>query len=132
LNGSSTKNLAFASTHVSSIPQPGEKGNSIILCHCDTQFSSLKNYGKLRKVTKSYERLQKSDFIEVKTKHRRQRFKMKTLRITTYSLLDYIPSNINNDTFDIDQPNLTPIICYLFDAVLPDPVHMYIVRAVAI
>ncbi len=119
LAGSSTRNLAFAPTHVSSTPQPGEKGNSIIIGHRDTQFNSLKD-------------LQRGDVIIVKTKHRRQQFRVKTLRITLYSQLDYIQSNINNDTFDIDQPSLTLITCYPFDGVLPDPIHRYIVRAIAI
>jgi hypothetical protein len=45
----------------------------------------MKSHEKLRKVTKSYEKVQRGDVIEVKTKHRRQRFKVKILRMTSYS-----------------------------------------------
>jgi sortase A len=42
LAGASGRNLAFAPTHVSSTPEPGKKGNSVIVGHRDTQFNSLK------------------------------------------------------------------------------------------
>jgi sortase A len=42
LAGASGRNLVFAPTHVSSTPVPGELGNSMIIGHRDTQFSSLK------------------------------------------------------------------------------------------
>ena len=118
LAGASGRNLAFAPTHVSSTPEPGEKGNSVIVGHRDTQFNSLK-------------RLQKGDLIEVKTKHKRQQFKVTMLRIADYSQLEYLHNN-NNNTFDVDQSSLTLITCYPFDSVLPNPIHRYIVRAIAI
>ena len=119
LAGASGRNLAFGPTHVSSTPIPGEKGNSVIIGHRDTQFNSLK-------------RLQKGDIIEIKTKHKRQQFKVTMLRIVLYSQLDYIQIDINNDTFDVDQTSLTLITCYPFESVLPNPTHRYIVRAMAI
>ena len=119
LAGANGRNLAFAPTHVSSTPEPGERGNSVIVGHRDTQFNSLK-------------RLQKGDIIEVKTKNQRQQFKVTTLRIAKQSQLEYMQSSINNDSFDVDQSSLTLVTCYPFDSVLPNPPHRYIVRAVAI
>jgi sortase A len=119
LAGASGRNLAFAPTHVSSTPEPGEKGNSVIVGHRDTQFNSLK-------------KLQKGDLIEVKTKDKRQEFKVTMLRIAVQSQLQYIQSNVHNESFDVDQPSLTLITCYPFDSVLPNPTHRYVVRAVAI
>ena len=119
LAGASGRNLAFAPTHVSSTPEPGEIGNSVIVGHRDTQFNSLK-------------RLQKGDLIEVKTKHKRQKFKVTMLRIALHSQLEYMQSNINNDTFDVDQSSITLVTCYPFNSVLPNPTHRYVVRAIAI
>jgi len=119
LAGASPRNLAFAPTHINSTPRPGEKGNSVIVGHRDTQFNSLK-------------RLQKGDLIEVKTQHKRQQFKVTTLRIAVHSELNYIQSENNNDAFDIDQSSLTLVTCYPFDSVLPNPIHRYVVRAIAI
>ena len=38
----------------------------------------------------------------------------------------------NNDAFDIDQSSLTLVTCYPFDSVLPNPIHRYVVKAIAI
>jgi hypothetical protein len=46
LAGASGRNLAFGPTHVSSKSIPGEKGNSVIIGHRDTQFNSLKRRQK--------------------------------------------------------------------------------------
>jgi sortase A len=119
LAGASGRNLAFAPTHVSSTPEPGESGNSIILGHRDTQFNSLK-------------RLQKGDLIEVKTKNKRQQFKVTMLRIALYSQQEYMQTKVNNESFDVDQSSLTLITCYPFDSVLLYPTHRYTVRAIAI
>jgi sortase A len=119
LAGASGRNLAFAPTHVSSTPEPGEIGNSVIVGHRDTQFNSLK-------------RLQKGDIIEVKTKHKRQQFKVTMLRIAVHSQLHYMQNAINNTTFDVDHSSLTLITCYPFDSMLPNPIHRYVVRAIAI
>jgi sortase A len=91
----------------------------VIVGHRDTQFNSLK-------------KLQKGDLIEVKTKDKRQQFKVTMLRIAVQSQLQYIQSNVHNESFDVDQPSLTLITCYPFDSVLPNPTHRYVVRAVAI
>lgn len=119
LAGASGRNLAFAPTHVSSTPEPGEKGNSVIVGHRDTQFSSLKM-------------LQKGDVIEVKNKHSSQRYQVTMLRVALQTQLEYLHSNISNDTFDDEQPSLTLITCYPFDSLLPNPTHRYIVKATAI
>jgi sortase A len=119
LAGASSRNLAFAPTHVSSTAAPGEIGNSVIVGHRDTQFNSLK-------------RLQKGDIIEVKTKHKRQRFKVTMLRIALQSELEYMQGNVNNSAFEVDQSSLTLITCYPFNSVLPNPTHRYVVRAIAI
>lgn len=119
LAGASGRNLAFAPSHLSSTPEPGEKGNSVIVGHRDTQFNSLK-------------RLQKGDIIEVKTTHKRQQFKVTMLRIALHSQLEYVLNNNNNDSFDVDQPSITLVTCYPFDSVVPNPTHRYIVRAIPI
>jgi sortase A len=119
LAGASGRNLAFAPTHVSSTPEPGETGNSVIIGHRDTQFNSLK-------------RLQKGDVIEVKTKHKRQKFKVTMLRIVLHSQLEYLQNDNPSVTFDDEQSSLTLITCYPFDSVLPNPIHRYIVRAIAV
>lgn len=120
LAGASGRNLAFAPTHVSSTPKPGKRGNSIIIGHRDTQFNSLK-------------KLKKGDFIEVKTKDSRRRFKITTLRVAQQSQIEYMQDgNPNNDLFEVDQAYLTLITCYPFDSLVPDPTHRYIVRAIAI
>lgn len=119
LAGASGRNLAFAPTHVSSTPEPGKIGNSVIVGHRDTQFNSLK-------------KLQKGDIIEVKTKHKRQQFKVTMLRIAMHSQLEYLQSSVNGDTFNDEQSSLTLITCYPFDSLLPNPTHRYIVRAIAI
>jgi sortase A len=117
LAGASARNLAFAPSHLSSTPEPGEKGNSVIVGHRDTQFNSLK-------------KLQKGDLIEVKTRHTRQQFQVTMLRIALHSQLEYVQNN--NDAFEVDHPSLTLVTCYPFDSVLPNPAHRYIVRAIAI
>jgi sortase A len=119
LAGASGRNLAFAPTHVNSTPEPGERGNSVIVGHRDTQFNSLNN-------------LQKGDLIEVKTKDKRLQFKVTMLRIALQSQLGYLQSNVNNESFDVNQPSLTLITCYPFDSVLPNPTHRYVIRAIAI
>jgi len=118
LAGASGRNLAFAPSHVSSTPQPGEIGNSVIVGHRDTQFNSLKT-------------LKKGDIIEVKTKYKRQQFKVTMLRIALHSQLQYLQSTVNDDTFEVDETHLTLITCYPFDSLTPNPTHRYIVRATA-
>jgi sortase A len=119
LAGASGRNLAFAPTHVSSTPKPGERGNSVIVGHRDTQFNSLK-------------KLKKGDLIEVKTKHMRQQFTVTMLRIALHSQLEYVQNEVYNTSFNVDQSSLTLITCYPFDSVLPNPTHRYVVRAIAI
>lgn len=119
LSGASGRNLAFAPSHISSTPLPAEIGNSVIVGHRDTQFNSLK-------------KLQMGDIIEVKTKHKHRQFKVTMLRITLHSQLQYIQNNVSNSNFDVEQTSLTLITCYPFDSVLPNPIHRYVVRAIAI
>lgn len=119
LAGASGRNLAFAPTHISSTPLPGEMGNSIIIGHRDTQFNSLKL-------------LKMGDIIEVKTKYKRQQYKVSMLRITLYSELENMLNGFNYDSFDVDQTTLTLITCYPFDSMSLNPNHRYIVRAIAI
>jgi sortase A len=119
LAGASGRNLAFAPTHVSSTPEPGEKGNSVIVGHRDTQFNSLK-------------RLQRGDLINVKTQHGTQQFKVTMLRVAQQSQIEYMQGNTNNETLDVDRADLTLITCYPFDSLVPDPTHRYIVRATRI
>lgn len=129
LAGASGRNLAFAPSHVSATPIPGEKGNSVIVGHRDTQFNSLKM-------------LQQGDIIEVKNKHSSQKYQVTMLRVALHTQLEYLQRHTVNDSF-LDNsffddsfynepPSLTLITCYPFDSLLPNPSHRYIVRATAI
>ena len=117
LAGASGRNLAFAPTHVSSTVEPGENGNSVIIGHRDTHFDKL-------------QRLQKGDIVEVKTKHRHQKFEVTQLRIALSEQVNLMLSD--NDFYDDQTSSLTLITCYPFDSMRPNPTHRFIVKAIAI
>ncbi|WP_239023952.1 class GN sortase [Paraglaciecola marina] len=119
LAGASGRNLAFAPSHISATPKPGEQGNSVIVGHRDTQFNRLKN-------------LQTGDIISVNTGDNTHNFKITQLRIAHESQLEYMENHESINGINLDEPSLTLITCYPFDSVLPNPTHRYIVRAVAI
>ncbi|WP_299076107.1 class GN sortase [uncultured Paraglaciecola sp.] len=118
LAGASGRNLAFAPSHVSATPLPGEAGNSVIAGHRDTQFNSLK-------------KLQIGATINVKTRDSEQQFKVTMLRIAHQSQVEYMQTN-TSDPFESEPSSLTLITCYPFDSMLPDPTHRYVVTAIAI
>ncbi|WP_233267377.1 class GN sortase [Paraglaciecola sp. L3A3] len=119
LAGASGRNLAFAPTHVSATPLPGEIGNSVIVGHRDTQFNDLKN-------------IQQGDVIEVKTSGQRQKFQVSSLRIAHQSQVELMYDDSMSNEYNSDKATLILITCYPFDSVVPNPTHRYIVRAVAI
>ncbi|MFT2089676.1 class GN sortase [Paraglaciecola sp. 2405UD69-4] len=119
LAGASGRNLAFAPSHVSATPKPGEQGNSVIVGHRDTQFNRLKD-------------LQTGDIISVSTGDKTHNFKVTQLRIAHESQLEYMENHESINGINLDEPSLTLITCYPFDSVLPNPTHRYIVRAVAV
>lgn len=119
LAGASGRNLAFAPSHVSATPKPGQSGNSVIVGHRDTQFNSLKT-------------LQKGDIIDISTRHTQQRFQIIQLRIAHESQVEYLQNDETINGVALDGVSLTLITCYPFDSILPDPTHRYVVRAIAI
>jgi sortase A len=119
LAGASGRNLAFAPTHVSATPMPGDIGNSVIVGHRDTQFNQLKT-------------LKQGDLIEVKTKNKRQQFRITMLRVADQSQINYLNDAYTDNGYNQDQSSLTLITCYPFDSVLPNPTLRYIVRGIAI
>ena len=54
------------------------------------------------------------------------------LRMALHSQLKYRQSDDHHYTFDIDQSILTLATCYAFNSVLLDPIHRYVVRAIAV
>jgi len=119
LAGASGRNLAFAPSHVSATPKPGESGNSVIVGHRDTQFNSLKT-------------LQEGDIIMTTTKGTLKRFQVTQLRIAHESQVEYLQSDQAINGINFNGASLTLITCYPFDSILPEPAHRYVVRAVAI
>lgn len=119
LAGASGRNLAFAPTHVSATPLPGQYGNSVIVGHRDTQFNQLKE-------------LQQGDIIEVKTTNSRDTFKVTSMRIAHQSQVEYLYNNEHYTEIEDAHSTLTLITCYPFDSLVPNPTHRYIVKAAAI
>ncbi|MEP0176709.1 MAG: class GN sortase [Paraglaciecola sp.] len=119
LAGASGRNLAFAPSHVSATPKPGQSGNSVIVGHRDTQFNSLKT-------------LQKGDIIDISTRQTQQRFQIIQLQIAHESQVEYLQNDETINGVALDGVSLTLITCYPFDSILPNPTHRYVVRAIAI
>jgi len=109
LEGSSGRNLAFAPTHDSASVLPGEPGNSVISAHRDTHFREL-------------EHARVGDPIQVERADG-QRF---MFSVTDVRVVD---STVKRIALDGDEPTLTLVTCYPFDAISPGGPLRFVVTA---
>jgi sortase A len=112
LEGSSGRNLAFAPSHDASSVLPGEPGNSVISAHRDTHFREL-------------EHARIGDRIRVERAHGRSFL----FSVTDVSVVD---SRTTRIALDGDEPRLTLVTCYPFDAITPGGPLRFVVSAKSI
>jgi sortase A len=99
LEGSSGRNLAFGPAHDPASAMPGETGNSVIEGHRDTHFAVLRD-------------IKLGDALDVETVKRRHA----SFIVTNVRIVDSMRARI---ALRADQPRLTLVTCYPFDAVVP-------------
>lgn len=109
LAGGSGRTLAFGPGHLSASALPGERGNTVIAGHRDTHFRFLKDLAV-------GERL----WIEVASG---QGFSYEIVDI------DVVDSRRSSLVLDSDEPMLTLVTCYPFDASTPGGPMRYLVTA---
>ncbi len=109
LEGSSGRNLAFAPSHDAASVQPGEPGNSIISAHRDTHFRQL-------------EHARLGDRIQVE----RPDGKILLFTVTDVRVVD---SRHTRLALNGDEPRLTLVTCYPFDAIRPGGPLRWVVTA---
>lgn len=109
LEGGSGRTLAFAPGHLSSSVLPGETGNSIIAGHRDTHFSFL-------------QRLRVGESLT---------FEMADGRRHLYRIIsiDIVDSRRGSIVLDTDDPMLSLVTCYPFDAQVAGGPMRYVVSA---
>jgi sortase A len=112
LEGSSGRNLAFAPGHDASSVLPGEPGNSVISAHRDTHFREL-------------EHARIGDRIRVERADGRSFL----FSVTDVSVVD---SRTTRIALDGDEPRLTLVTCYPFDAITPGGPLRFVVSAKSI
>jgi len=99
LEGSSGRNLAFGPAHDPASAMPGDAGNSVIEGHRDTHFAMLRD-------------IKLGDALAVETaKHRNVNFIVTNIRV--------VDSRRARIDLRSDEPRLTLVTCYPFDAVVP-------------
>lgn len=96
LAGSSGRTLAFGPGHMSASVLPGEVGNSVIAGHRDTHFQFLKY-------------LSLGDSLEVERPDGRY-YRYRVID------MDVVDSRRGSLTLDTDEPMLSLVTCYPFDA----------------
>jgi sortase A len=109
LEGDSGNVLAFGPGHMTLSSLPGQPGNSIISGHRDTSFRFL-------------ERVRVGDRITMQIRDG----SMVTFRVVTTQIIDKAVLDMNIVT---DNPLLTLVTCYPFDAVVPRGSQRYLVFA---
>ncbi len=109
LEGGSGRTLAFGPGHLSISSQPGERGNSIIAGHRDTHFQFLQ-YMKV------------GERIEVELPEGRKHL----FQVTN---LDVVDSRRGSLILDTEEPSLSLVTCYPFDAMQPGGPMRYVVSA---
>jgi len=112
LEGSSGRNLAFGPAHDPASVMPGEPGNSIIEGHRDTHFAVLRN-------------IKAGDTLRVETITRRD----VDFVVTSIRVVDSRRARI---ALGAEQPRLTLVTCYPFDALVPGGPLRLVVTADAI
>ncbi len=109
LEGGSGRTLAFGPGHLSISSQPGERGNSIIAGHRDTHFQFLQY-------------LEVGERIEVELPEGRKHL----FQVTN---LDVVDSRRGSLILDTEEPSLSLVTCYPFDAMQPGGPMRYVVSA---
>jgi sortase A len=109
LEGSSGRNLAFAPSHDAASVLPGEPGNSVISAHRDTHFRELKDVRVGDRI--SVERADGQQFL---------------FAVTDVRVAD---SRTMRIALDDDEPRLTLVTCYPFDAISPGGPLRFVVTA---
>ena len=109
LDTASPRALAFGPAHVGGTAAPGAPGNSVLVAHRDTHFAFLRH-------------LQLEDVIEVEA----ARGKRTRYRVREMTVVDQGDSRVLEDG---DEPQLTLVTCYPFDAVIPGTRLRYVVVA---
>jgi len=112
LEGASGRNLAFGPAHDPASVMPGEPGNSIIEGHRDTHFAVLRN-------------IKAGDTLRVETITRRD----VDFVVTSIKVVDSRRARI---ALGAEQPRLTLVTCYPFDALVPGGPLRLVVTADAI
>jgi sortase A len=109
LEGSSGRNLAFAPSHDAASVLPGERGNSVISAHRDTHFREL-------------EHARVGDRIRVERPDgQRLVFSVTDVRV--------VDSRTTRIALDANEPHLTLVTCYPFDAISPGGPLRFVVTA---
>ncbi len=109
LAGDSGRTLAFGPGHLSISAAPGETGNSIIAGHRDTHFAFLKH-------------LRVEENIRVELPDGRA-------HLFIVESLDVVDARRGSLVLDSDEPMLTLVTCYPFDAIDPGGPLRYVVTA---
>ena len=109
LAGASGESLAFGPGLVDGSVMPGERGNSVVAGHRDTQFRFL-------------DRLREGDLVEVEIAGG----DVVHYRVSSQRILD---SRRTSLVLDLDAPLLTLVSCYPFDASEPGGPLRYVVTA---
>lgn len=109
LEGASGRNLAFGPAHDAASVLPGETGNSVIAAHRDTHFRILKT-------------LQTGDRLRIeRTNGRVAHFSVSDIRI--------VDSRHTRIALGAEEPRLTLVTCYPFDAIQPGGPLRFVVTA---
>lgn len=111
LAGSTDAIIAFGPGHLVQSAFPGQPGNSVLIGHRDTHFNLLQY-------------LKKGELIEVETEHGSSLYEVTSRRIAHESQVDLVES--------MEEPTLTLITCYPFDAVQAGTEHRLILHAVKV
>jgi len=109
LEGSSGRNLAFAPSHDAASVLPGDPGNSVISAHRDTHFRELEHAHVGDRIT--VERADGQRFV----------FSVTDVRV--------VDSRTMRIALDDDEPRLTLVTCYPFDAISPGGPLRFVVTA---
>lgn len=109
LEGGSGRTLAFGPGHLSASSLPGETGNTVIAGHRDTHFSFLRN-------------LEVGETLQIETVDGREH------RYTVVGL-DVVDARRGSLQLDTDEPYLTLVTCYPFEAHAPGGPLRYVVTA---
>ncbi len=109
LEGGSGRTLAFGPGHLSVSVRPGEVGNSIIAGHRDTHFRFLQYLGV-------------GDVIEVQSPDGPRHY----FEVTS---IDVVDSRRGSIVLDTDEPMLSLVTCYPFDALQPGGPMRYVVSS---